>query len=153
MAASSGQIVVKVHGLEDLKEKLYADRADEPVGRFLDRGAIYLQGQARKNAAVDRGRLRNSIGVESPTARLRRVGPSVSYGEDVEHGTDPHMPPEGELAGWAKRHGMEESHIRYLISIYGTRAQPFMQPAADDAESYIPSLVPVLAAEIESAFQ
>lgn len=151
--ATQGGITVRIEGLDDLRKKLNGSRADVPVGRFLDRGALIIQGKGREKAPVDSGRLRNSIGVESPTLRSRRIGPSVDYGEWVETGTRPHWPPPGALANWAARHGMDEYAIRRKIGLYGTKAQPYMQPAADESESAIAALVPVLAAEIESAFQ
>lgn len=151
--ATQGGVTIRVEGLDALRRKLHGSRADVPVGRFLDRGAIYIQGQARKEAPVDTGRLRNSIGTESPSTRSRSIGPNVEYGEYVETGTRPHWAPPGALAGWAARHGMTEYEARRSIAMTGTKAQPYMQPAADDAETYLPTLVPVLAAELESAFQ
>lgn len=151
--ATQGGITVRIEGLDDLRKKLNGSRADVPVGRFLDRGAFIIQGKGREKAPVDSGRLRNSIGVESPTLRSRRIGPSVDYGEWVETGTRPHWPPPGALATWAARHGMDEYAVRRKIGLSGTKAQPYMQPAADESESAIAALVPVLAAEIESAFQ
>lgn len=151
--ASSGQITVRIAGLEELQGKLQSSRADKPVARFLDRASIYLQREARRVAPIDSGRLRNSIGIESPNTRMRRIGPNVEYGEDVEFGTRPHMPPPGELADWSRKRGLSEYAVSMKISIYGTKAQPYMQPAADATEMYIPTLIPVLAAEIESAFQ
>ena len=71
MATGSGQITVKIHGLNELGNKLHGSRADAPVSRFLDRAAIHLQGKAREHAAVDTGRLRNSIGTEAPSTRKR----------------------------------------------------------------------------------
>ena len=152
MATSGGNITVKLIGDEELKRKLRSSTADVPVGRFLDRAATYLQGQGRKHAPVDTGRLRNSIGTESPNNRLRRVGPSVDYGEYVETGTRPHYPPLGALDGWARKRGMTAYQVQRSIGRKGTAAQPYMQPAADDTEVRIPVLVSVLAAEIESAF-
>ncbi len=146
-------IEVKLIGDEELKRKLVGSRADVPVARFLDRAAFTVQGAARKKAPVDTGRLRNSIGTESPTRRMRRVGPSVDYGEPVEMGSRPHWPPPGVMAKWAKRHGMTESTARFAVAKRGTKAQPYMQPAADESETKIASLVSVLAAEIESAYQ
>lgn len=153
MAVSSGSVTVTVHGLEDLRRKLRDKRADAPVARYLDRAAIKVQGDARKKAPVDEGTLRNSIGTESPSNRKRRIGPSVEYGEYVETGTRPHWPPPGALAGWARRHGMSEYAIRRKIGLYGTKKQPYMQPAAEDAIPFLQRQIPVLAAEIESAFQ
>ncbi len=150
--ATQGGITVRVEGLDNLRRKLHGSRADGPVGRFLDRGAAIVQRGGREHAPVDQGRLRNSIGVESPSHRSRRIGPNVEYGEWVETGTRPHWPPPGALAGWAARHGVDEYAVRRKIGLYGTKAQPYMQPAADEAEGSIRTLVPVLASEIESAF-
>lgn len=151
--AISGGITIRVEGLDELRAKLDGSRVDGPVARFLDRGAIIIQGKARTKAPVDTGRLRNSIGVESPTSRSRRVGPSVFYGEWVETGTRPHWPPVGALDGWARRHGMTDYQARRSIAMSGTKPQPYMQPAAEEAQAVLPGLVSVLAAEIESAFQ
>ena len=151
--AAGGGITVRIDGLDNLQRKLVGARADAPVKRFLDRGAIYIQGEARRNAAVDTGRLRNSIGTESPSMRTRRIGPNVEYGEYVEFGTRPHWPPPGALGGWAQRHGMSDYQARRSVGMKGTRAQPFMQPAADSAQTALVPLVSALAAEIESAYQ
>jgi HK97 gp10 family phage protein len=148
-----GSITVRIDGIDDLQRKLAGGQVEAPIQRFLDRGAITIQGKAREKAPVDTGRLRNSIGVESPNDRMRRVGPNVHYGEYVEMGTRPHWAPQGALAGWAGRHGMTDYQARRAIAMRGTRAQPYMQPAADNARGGIAQLVSVLAAEIESAFQ
>ena len=153
MATAGGTIRVELIGDKELKRKLVGERADKPVSRFLDRAAFTIQGAARKKAPVDTGRLRNSIGTESPSTRSRTVGPSVKYGEWVETGTSPHYPPLGALQGWAKRHGMSAAALQQSIGTRGTKAQPFMRPAADESEDAIANLVPILAAEIESAYQ
>ena len=151
--AGGGSLTVELKGDKELYRKLQSSRADAPVGRFLDRGAFYLQGQARKNAPRDTGRLANSIGTNSPNTRLRSIGPSVDYGEPVEFGTRPHYPPVGALSGWAKRHGgMDPFALQQSIGMWGTKAQPYMQPAADDTETFMITIIPVFAAEIESAF-
>lgn len=151
--ATAGAITVTIHGLDQLRGKLNSSRSDIPVRRFLDRGAIGIQGEGRRRAPVDTGRLRNSISVESPTNRMRRIGPNVEYGPYVEFGTRPHYPPKGALSGWAQRHGMTDQQARQSIGRKGTKAQPYMAPAAEGSVPLIRSLVPVLAAEIESAFQ
>lgn len=151
--ATSGGITIRIHGLNELRGKLNGRRADAPVSRFLDRGAIFIQSRARENAPVDRGQLRNRIGVEKPTTRSRRIGPNLPYGEFVETGTRPHFPPPAALDGWAKRHGFPNGFVvARMIARKGTRAQPYMGPAAEAAEGHIRTLVPILAAEIESAY-
>lgn len=152
--ASSGQIVGQIDGIDELRSKLNGRRADLPISRFLDRAAFHLQGGARKKVPVDTGRLKNSIGIESPVIRLRRVGTKVSYGPPVEFGTGPHMPPAGALDGWARRKGLDPNAVAERISIRGTKKHPYMQPAADETAIEIRTvLVPLLASELESAYQ
>lgn len=154
MATSGGSIRVDLIGDKELSRKLRSSRADAPVKRFLDRGSIFLQGRARTHAPVDTGRLQNSIGIEEPNNRLRSIGPSVDYGEHVEFGTRPHYPPLTPLFGWANRHGgMDPFALQQSIGMWGTPAQPYMQPAADETETHVITIIPVLAAELESAFQ
>lgn len=149
----AGGITVTIRGLDDLRRKLGSGRIEGPVNRFLDRGAIFVQGEARRHAPTDTGRLRNSIGIQSPSNRARRIGPNTSYARFVEEGTRPHWPPPGALAGWAGRHGLTDYQARRAIAMHGTKAQPYMQPAAEAAEGQIRSFVPLLAAEIEAAYQ
>lgn len=152
--ATSGQITVQIEGLEELRDKLQSSRADVPVQRFLDRAANHLQGGARKRSAVDEGLLRNSIGVSSPNASTRSVGPSAKHGIDVEKGTPPHKVSVREIQGWARRKGLNPYAVAESIKKRGTKPQPFMGPAAQETEAYIrTTLVSVLAAEMESAFQ
>lgn len=146
------QITVHIEGLEEAIAKLTPARANGPIGRFLDRGATCIQSRARENAPVDTGRLRGSIGVESPSDRQRIIGANTEYAEYVETGTRPHWPPPGALAGWAARHGMDEGAVRQAIGTRGTTPHPYMKPAADAGETFVKSLIPTLAAEIESAY-
>lgn len=151
----AGQINIRIEGLDEALAKLTPQRADGPIGRFLDRGAIYIQSQARGNAPVDTGRLRNSIGVESPSNRTREIGANTDYAEYVETGTRPHFPPPSALEGWAGRHGFGPGGgfmVARAISRSGTKAQPYMRPAAEAGETFIKSLIPTLAAEIEAAY-
>lgn len=150
--ATAGAITVQIHGLENLRSKLNSSRADGPIKHFLDRGSFGIEAEAKRIVAVDTGELRRSIGVESPTNRKRRIGPAAPHGLWVEKGTRPHWPPPGALSGWARRHGVDEGAIRRSIGKRGTKAQPFMAPAAETSVPFLRSLVPILAAEIESAF-
>ena len=151
---AGGAITIDIKGLETTRAKLTDRRVDGPVNRFLDRGAIYIQGKAREHAAVDRGRLRNSIGVETSGSRERRIGPNVEYGPYVEFGTKPHFPPPAALEGWARRHGISGGGyvVARKIAIKGTKAQPYMTPAAEDGAGFVRRQVPVLAAEVETAY-
>ena len=147
------QITIHIEGLEVAVAKLTPQRANGPIGRFLDRGAIYIQSRARENAPVDTGRLRGSIGVESPSDRQRVIGANTDYAEYVETGTRPHFPPPSALAGWVSRHGGGDPYALALhISKVGTVAHPYMKPAAESGESFVKSLIPTLAAELEAVY-
>lgn len=152
----ASQIHIRIEGLDEAVAKLTPQRADGPIGRFLDRGANYIQSRARENAPVDTGRLRNSIGVESPSNRTREIGANTDYAEYVETGTRPHFPPPSALQGWALRHGFSGAQAGFMvaraISRSGTKPQPYMRPAAEAGEAFVKSLIPTLAAEIESAY-
>lgn len=142
----AGGVNVRVTGIDTLRRKL-GDRADAPINRFLDRGAFFIQSAARVEAPVDTGRLRNSIAVDAPDNRSRLIGTNVTYAPFQEFGTRPHFVPRQHIGTWARRHGFGDTGI--MVS---GKAQPFMKPAADQAESAIRSMVPLLAAEIEALY-
>lgn len=152
----ASQITIRVEGLEEAVAKLTPQRANGPIGRFLDRGAIYIQSRAREGAPVDTGRLRNSIGIEEPSNRMRHIGANTEYAEFVEKGTSAHFPPPSALQGWALRHGFSGPQAGFMvaraISRSGTKPQPYMRPAAEAGEGFVKSLVPTLAAELEAAY-
>lgn len=148
----AGGITVRIDGLDELRAKLNSNRADVPVRRFLDRGAIFIQSRARAFAPVDTGRYRNSISYDSPTDRSRRIGPNVFYGPFIEFGTRAHWPPPGAMAGWAQRHGMTDYQARLGVARGGTKAHRVMGRAAEAAGPFLTSQVPVLAAELEAAY-
>lgn len=152
--ASGGLVAVEIRGDKELHRKLKSSRADGPVNRYLDRSASKLQGVARKEAPKDTGRLTNSIGTETPNDRVRSIGSNLDYAPHVEFGTKPHYPPLNALWKWAKRHGgIDPFALQQAIGMWGTQEQPYMQPAADETEVFMITILPVLAAEIESAFQ
>lgn len=150
------QITIKVEGLEQALAKLTPQRADGPINRFLDRGAIYIQSRAKEKAPVDTNRLRGSIGVEPVGNRMRHIGANTEYAEYVEKGTSPHFPPPSALQGWALRHGFSGPNAGFMvaraISRSGTKPQPYMRPAAEAGESFVKTLVPTLAAELEAEY-
>lgn len=145
---AAGMVVVRIDGLDELRRKLNSGRAEQPIQRFLDRGAIFIQSRARLHAPVDRGRLRGSIGVEATSNRQREVGTSVTYAPYVELGTRPHFVPAKYIGGWAQRHGLGNRGV-----FVSGKAQPYLKPAAQEAEPFVRSLVPILTAEIEAAYQ
>lgn len=96
-----------------------------------------IQNKARQFCPVDTGRLRSSIVARTETHGRSVgvvIGTNVSYAADVEYGTKPHviLPKNGKALYWpGARHPVAK------VNHPGTRAQPFMRPAVDMAETLL----------------
>lgn len=107
-----------------------------------DRVAIYGMGVSIRATPVDTGHLRRSH-AQQPTsysggAATGGWGNAVPYAVYVEEGTRPHYPPLNALWGWAKRKGgLDPFALQQSIGMWGTEAQPFMQPGYEAAESRV----------------
>jgi HK97 gp10 family phage protein len=100
-----------------------------PVMSMLSKQGEMGAEVARRKAPKDTGKLRASIkAVRKGLRSVVTVG--VPYGAFVEFGTRPHFPPVSALAGWAKRKGMQPILAAMAIAKHGTKAQPFLRPAA-----------------------
>lgn len=140
--------------LEELTPQLYADA----MRRFFQRATIYVQGEARKRAPVDRGQLRNSIITEVDDATpplYGKVGvlhapfgtPLGYAAHAMEFGTGyraegpgashrRHWPPAAALDLWASRHGFESGAVvAMIIGKYGGGLRPrrFLRGAFEDS--------------------
>lgn len=130
--------------------KAMADRAmiEGPIRVMLLKIALTVEGRAKVLAPVDTGRLRSSITHRVAELHALVVAP-VFYAPHVEFGTRPHFPPPGALAVWARRHGFASPYpVALAIARRGTRAQPFMRPAAEATKKEIPGFVREAAAAI-----
>lgn len=109
----------------------------EPVKKGLLAAAIVVQNQARKNAPVDRGELRNKIlatgkieqGTRSMTTAVESNAPHAAY---VEFGTGIYGPKQARIypkrarfLAWTGKDGKE--YVRR--SIAGMKARPYLAPA------------------------
>jgi HK97 gp10 family phage protein len=129
---------VELHGLIETQDFL-ADFAEQLTGTMMLQAirdcALIVLASAKQKAPVDTGRLRASI---TPEVRPHRdavrgiVGSNVEYAPWQEFGTRPHWPPPGALERWARRHGMTESTIRFIIGTRGTKPHPYLIPAIED---------------------
>ena len=151
---------MRLYGVNALRDKLDGDALEEPLGRYLDRAAIYFQGKARQHIqtqkAIDTGRTLNTIGVVEQDETSRTIGPNTTYAPYIEFGRKPgKMPPPGVLLPWMKRHGIEpeaEFGIARAIASRGIAERPFMRPAATETERFMKDDLPNFAAEIESSY-
>lgn len=87
---------------------------------------------AKVLAPVDTGELVNSVSTDIDDDGLGGVvGPTANYGDDVEHGTGPHIIRPKDVGGMlAFTIG---GHLVFASEVHhpGTAPQPFMGPAAD----------------------
>lgn len=95
---------------------------------------------AIRRAPVAYGTLGQSIRIDKMYWRHKQLfgrwGAFVKYALWVEVGTGPHMPPVDAIRDWAaQKLGAPELAwpIAIAISKRGTREQPFLRPAADEA--------------------
>lgn len=124
--------------------------------RYIDRAAHEVAREARRRAPKAFSTLTNSINVHRGGLYLREhqisrvIAPSVNYAAFVEGGTRPHRPgPRNGLAEWVKLKfggsAKEQRDRTFLIgraiAKRGTRAQPFMRPAAEKMESRVIALL------------
>lgn len=143
---------VRIHGMNQLIGKLEPRLIAQPARNFLNRGALLVEGTAKRTVAQDTHTLQRSITNELDSSYVPRwavIGTNVPYGPYVEHGTRAHFPPVGALGGWARRHNTNPYAVARSIARKGTKAQPFLEPALTSNEGRIRALVPVMAAEIE----
>ena len=139
-----------------------------PVRRFLEGGALVIQGHAREGAPVDTGRLRGSIGYQIDRRTIptyAKVGTNVAYARYMEYGTGAlsdkpetvagwKFPTGAELDTWARRHGFAQgSHVADIIRWKGGLApRRYLRNAFEKSKSDIQKLLRNMAAEIEKAW-
>jgi HK97 gp10 family phage protein len=127
-----------------------AEQVDEEIEAALRTTALQVEADAKENAPVDTGTLRNSIkSIPAPEDRAFIVGTGVSYADKVEFGTDPHIitPNNDEPLRFKTEDG--EFVSTYRVKHPGTPAQPFLRPAVRENES---ELRQSIADVIESLF-
>ena len=140
-------ITVQTVGAKETAAKLQQvvdDLGGGPFERGMKQACLLVTADAKRLAPVDTGRLRASI-----TPEVRRqsrtvygvVGSNVTYAPFPEFGTRPHWPPPGALAVWARRHGMTEATIRWIIGTRGTKKHPYLEPAFEKNASRIRELI------------
>jgi HK97 gp10 family phage protein len=92
-----------------------------------------ISSTAKSLTPVDLGELRTDINYTVADRKNSIEGnilSSAPYSTYVEFGSRPHRPPAKALEGWADRHGIPVGAVIASIAKKGTKAQPFMTPAA-----------------------
>lgn len=146
-------IEVHVEGLKELQGNLASapETLASATHSAMSAGLLLLEGDMRRGAPRDTGRLQGSIHhtITGGGASLTgKVGPSVAYAIFVEKGTRAHYPPVGAIKGWAGRHGMNPFALARGIARRGTRAQPFVLPAFERQRSKVLALFDKIAVQV-----
>lgn len=121
------------------------DVMERSLERYLRRGADEVAREAMQVAPKAFSTLVQSIRSFRVEPLHWRVAPGVDYAPHVELGTPPHFPNPLNLQPWVQRvlgvRGAEAREKAFLIaraiSRRGTRAQPYMRPAAERMESRV----------------
>lgn len=118
-------------GLMDVAELILADSQDKvPVD----------EGMLKKSGHINDSYLNKEVVYDAP------------YAVFVEFGTSPHMPPLQPIEDWVRRKrsdlGVKDGEIKKVaraiqmkISKYGTKPQPFLRPAYDDAQVRLDDII------------
>ena len=99
--------------------------------------AVQIQSVAQSLAPIKSGALRKSITISHTSKTHITIGPQAPYGAYVEFGTKPHdiRPKNKEYLTFKTRDGR---WVRTkLVHHPGTKAQPYMRPAAEQVLSQI----------------
>ncbi len=116
----------------------------DELTRGMTRSVIAVEGDAKRNAPVDRGQLRRSL-THTVKASGRdivgTVGTNLLYARVVEEGRRPgSQPPTAPIAAWATRHGIPTTAayvIARAIGRRGTRPRPYLKPAFEKNHAVI----------------
>jgi HK97 gp10 family phage protein len=121
-------------------EQVAEDLRGKPFVDGMRRALMAITNDAKREAPVDTGRLRNSI---APEVRVEGkvvmgvVGSNVKYAPHMELGTGTfaggsrHWPPASALETWARRHGMPNGYVvaRTIGIRGGLKPRRFLQRA------------------------
>ena len=125
------------------------DTADAIEAQAIDnlRQGYRKSTHGKDGGALDTGRLNMGFrGVKDEPMR-KVVGNSVSYAAHMEYGTGPaigrpnYRPPDGALADWSGRKGMEEELANSIIWSRGTQPRRFLGRAYHKHKHKVPELM------------
>lgn len=107
----------------------------EEIKDYLIRVASDLVNNAKEEAPVSSGRLRQSIQIQEQGENEILVGTNLEYAPYIEFGTEPHYPPIEPLKKWVRRKLNVEEDVAYAvqqkIGQEGTEPNPFMDRAIE----------------------
>lgn len=141
----SNQIVIEIDGLDRLRAafRTSPNRVKRGLDKAITRSALLVQREARQEAPVDVGFLRNSIGIRYQKLGAR-VAPTVKYALWVHEGT-------GRFArngGGRSTPWVYKDRTGAFRRTRGQKANPFMERAVSLSEPSIRSVFQSTVSEI-----
>jgi len=130
-----------------LSIKKDVEQMAKKVEKQFEKVGLLIGAEAKKRAPVGvsgllRARITHEVIKDGLFSMKTRVYDPVNtqsgynYPLAVEYGTKPHWLPwegsENTWQLWAKRKGIPAGVLRYAIAMKGTKAHPFLHPAADE---------------------
>ncbi len=161
-----GGSFIKIEGLDKALARFDIKKYEPKIQQCFDKFGLRVELQAKQNAPVDEGRLKNAI-FQEPAKLSSTVGCSVNYAAFVEFGTRKFaaeyvssLPSDWQLyasqargggtgtfeeflariMGWCKRHGISDKAaypIALKILREGSKPQPFLYPAFNQAKDQL----------------
>ena len=138
---------IKVHGLDEALHtaRMFPQVVQERTPVVLDRVGKVALGHMKANVAVQTGALRSSLYAVLSSRSTLTLGSTAPHAVFVEKATKPHLilprRPGGVLrfsVGIAPVVGLGSVVFTKRVHHPGTKAQPFMRPAAQLASRLIP---------------
>lgn len=106
----------------------------QQLKRGLNRGAIILQRAERLEAPRDTSNLAANINIIDLGPMETMISPKANYAEAVHKGRLPgSAPPVSALESWAARKGINPYAVQKSIQRKGTKPNPFVARALDEA--------------------
>lgn len=145
-------VSLEVRGRIEARDKIVQVERDlrgTPFVNSIVQAALIVEGDAKRLAPVDTGRLRGSIaheirsmsGLTGEDVVQGVVGTNVIYAAAVHDGSRPHWVPIRALEVWASRHGVSARAVQLAIARRGTRARPFLRQAFEQNRARIVQIV------------
>lgn len=118
------------------------------VAVALEEVAPYLVKDLKENCPVDTGKLKNSIDYYIKDNVLYVT--MEDYGQIVNDGSAPHIPPISAIEGWSKRKGLKPWAVAKNIEKFGTKPTFFMKNLEEFEKNYYEKLNKSLYNEAEA---
>ncbi len=166
----SFNLAIKMIGAKKLANTFKPMLIGEPLRDWFKRVTFKIEGEAKKRAPVDKGRLRSSISTDVDRAVVPKwgsIGTNVSYAPFMEFGTgllsdgkggsnSPHWPPSSALNSWAASHGIEGGGFVVARAIGlrgGLKPRRFLRDGVEASLPYARSAIAGMGKDIGQRFK